>query len=279
MAKDLYASPRYVENLSDCLFYHTMDLPAIGLVEGHWDLRGRLDDYIGGVSVRGRRVLDIGCASGFLTIEMEKNGASVVSFDAESADSTARLPFKDSLYTTNRGEWRRQLNLTLDRLKNSYWLAHRLNASGSKAFWGDVYDLPDELGMFDVVVVGQILVHLRDPITALGSVARRCSDTLVITEGMIDSDDPIMRLCANPETGPDWSWCHLSRGLYAAIMRMIGFDIVKITENRFICNWQKNNDPVLLQTLVAKRNPTAKSGPSSEFDDRRWELGQISAKS
>jgi SAM-dependent methyltransferase len=275
MPIDLYASPRYVEDVADCLFYHVMDLRGIGVVQGHWDLRGRLDDYIGNVPVLGRRVLDIGCASGFLTFEMEKKGADVVSFDAESADNIVRLPFKDSFYTANRAEWKQQLNATLDKLKNSFWLAHRLNASKSKAFWGDIYELPDELGMFDVVVVGQILVHLRDPITALASVARRCANTLVITEGMIDSDEPIMHLCANPETGPDWAWWHLSRGLYAAIMKMIGFKIIKITDNRFTCKRMKSNDSMLLKTLVATRNPDAKSVINWEFDDRRWNSAEI----
>ena len=72
MIMELYASPRNVQNLSDCFFYHTMELPGIGVVEGQWDLRGRLDDYLGGVPLVGRRVLDVGSASGFLSFEMEK---------------------------------------------------------------------------------------------------------------------------------------------------------------------------------------------------------------
>ncbi|MBV9971725.1 MAG: hypothetical protein JO135_00155, partial [Candidatus Eremiobacteraeota bacterium] len=34
-----YAEPRTVTNLSDCYFYHTMEIPGYGLVEGQWDLR------------------------------------------------------------------------------------------------------------------------------------------------------------------------------------------------------------------------------------------------
>jgi 16S rRNA A1518/A1519 N6-dimethyltransferase RsmA/KsgA/DIM1 with predicted DNA glycosylase/AP lyase activity len=34
-----------------------------------------VDDYLGHVELRGKRILEIGPASGFLTVEMEKRGA------------------------------------------------------------------------------------------------------------------------------------------------------------------------------------------------------------
>ena len=38
---------------------------------------------------------------------------------------------------------------------------------------GSIYDLdPDEVGQFDVVVCGSLLVHLRDPVRALDAVRR-----------------------------------------------------------------------------------------------------------
>jgi 2-polyprenyl-3-methyl-5-hydroxy-6-metoxy-1,4-benzoquinol methylase len=74
----LLTRPRFIERLEDCFFYHTMDLPGLGVVRGQWDLRGRFDDYIGGVSVAGKSVLDIGTATGFLSFESEHQGASRV---------------------------------------------------------------------------------------------------------------------------------------------------------------------------------------------------------
>src|SRR5262249_47083940 len=61
-----YASPRTVTDLADCYFYHTLELPGYGLVEGEWDLRAGAEAYLGGVDFRGRRVLEVGPASGFL---------------------------------------------------------------------------------------------------------------------------------------------------------------------------------------------------------------------
>ncbi len=56
----LLARPRVVERLEDCYFYHTMELPGLGVRRGHWDLRGKFYDYVGGVDVAGRSVLDVG---------------------------------------------------------------------------------------------------------------------------------------------------------------------------------------------------------------------------
>src|ERR1700749_2806929 len=92
----LLAAPRRVERLEDCYFYHTMNLPGFGLVRGHWDLRGRFDDYVGGVSVEGKSVLDVGAATGFLSFEAERLGASgVLSFGMSDARQQHFVPFRD----------------------------------------------------------------------------------------------------------------------------------------------------------------------------------------
>ena len=55
------------------------------------------------------------------------------------------------------------------KLKNAYWFTHRRLGSKAKAFYGDIYDIPTELGPFDVALFGMILTHLRDPFQALYS--------------------------------------------------------------------------------------------------------------
>jgi hypothetical protein len=44
----IFSRPRAIDGLEGCFFYHTMDLPELGLVQGIWDLRDRLRDYLGG---------------------------------------------------------------------------------------------------------------------------------------------------------------------------------------------------------------------------------------
>ena len=41
----IFAEPLNVENIADCYFYHTMELPGYGVIEGEdWDLRGGVDE-------------------------------------------------------------------------------------------------------------------------------------------------------------------------------------------------------------------------------------------
>src|ERR1044072_3997628 len=89
----LLERPRFVDRLEDCFFYYAMELPEFGLVPAHWDLRGRFDEYIGGVHVAGKSVIDIGAATGFLSFEAEKRGAArVLSFDmSRSEEDTSEL--------------------------------------------------------------------------------------------------------------------------------------------------------------------------------------------
>ena len=83
MPDDVFATPRIVK-LEDCQFYHFIDLLGIGLVGNSWDLRRGVDQYLGHVDFAGKRVLEIGPASGFLTIEMGKRGADVVAVELPS---------------------------------------------------------------------------------------------------------------------------------------------------------------------------------------------------
>src|SRR2546421_359741 len=127
MTDNLFAAPIHVQDISDCYFYHTMDLPRSGTTTGDWDLRGRFNDYMGGVSFSGKTVLDVGTASGFLTFEAEKRGASVVSVDVRSMEERdkGKLFIPQSLYVTDHEQWERPLAERLRRVKNGYWFAHR----------------------------------------------------------------------------------------------------------------------------------------------------------
>ena len=77
--------------LEDCKFYHSVNLPSGETLRGDWDLRDKLDVYIGNVDVKGCRVLDMGTASGALSFYMEQLGAKVVSADVRSSAQYTRV--------------------------------------------------------------------------------------------------------------------------------------------------------------------------------------------
>ena len=223
----MFAAPRHVESLDECFFYHTMELPGLGLVRGQWDLRGRFDEYVGGVDVKNKSVLDVGTATGFLSFEAERRGAArVVSFDMSDVRQQAFVPFKDKPYYSDNESWVGSYAATIEKWKNAYWLCHRLLGSRAEVYYGDVYALPPELGQFDVAVVGAVLEHLGDQVTALGSIARLTRETLVLVTPLIQTEERVARFeprADRPEQ--DFTWWTYSVGLYREVLAILGFRV------------------------------------------------------
>jgi SAM-dependent methyltransferase len=252
--ESLFAPPRHIENLADCYFYHTMELPELGVQHGHWDLRGRFADYVGDVEVKGKAVLDIGTATGFLSFEAERLGASrVVSFDMSDVRQQAFLPFKDKVYFRDRERFVQEYGAEMEQWKNAYWLCHRLLNSNAQVSYGNVYELPGELGAFDVAIVGSVLEHLNDPITALSSIARLTKETMVVVTPLLETEEPLAEFkgrANNPEG--DFTWWHYSVGVYREVFGMLGFSIRRITTAEYLYDW--DNRMETRSTIVAVRD-------------------------
>jgi len=177
----LYAEPRVVTDVGDCVFYHTIDVPGYGTVDGYWDIRGHESEYLGDVKFSGKRVLEIGPATGLLTFFMEREGAEVVSVEAAddypwefSWDDPDRAP-KDLASRVASHD------VMMDKVRNAYWLCHRAFGSNARVHYGSAYDIPPELGEFDVCVLAAILQHNKDPVHIVEGCARVTRDTIVIT--------------------------------------------------------------------------------------------------
>jgi SAM-dependent methyltransferase len=230
-----FAEPRRVESLDECFFYHTVELPGFGLVRGQWDLRGRFDDYVGGVDVAGKSVLDVGTATGFLSFESERRGASrVVSYDMSDVRQQALLPFKDKLYFQDHERWAELYGAEMERWKNAYWLSHRLLGSRAEVFYGSVYEVPPSLGQFDVVIVGAVLEHLNDQISALASISRVTKETMVVVTPLLQTEERVARfepLASNPDY--DFTWWTYSAGVYREVFAMLGFRVERITSSKY----------------------------------------------
>lgn len=259
----LLAPPRFVDRLDDCFFYHAMELPGFGLVRGHWDLREKFDDYVGGADLAGKSVLDVGAATGFLSFEAEKKGASrVLSFDQHGTQQTF-LPFKDKLYFRDRERWAREYGAEIEQWQNAYWLCHRLLDSKADVYYGDIYHLPETLGKFQVAIVGSVLEHLSDQISALASIARLVTETIVIVTPLLDNDQPFARFAGRadkPEA--DYTWWTYSPAIYREVFGMLGFRIARITRARFNHTYVDRFEE--RSTIVAVRSqPGEKLGPVS----------------
>lgn len=211
------AAPAAPPALEDCRFYHSIELPGLGLQQGDWDLRGGYDAYFGGHDFRGERVLDVGTANGGLAFEIERRGAAeVVGFDlAEGLTHDCRLPTSEETLA--------QLRDRIRRTKNAFWLAHRLFDSKVRVAYGHAGSLPAELGQFDTVVIGNVLQHLQDPVGAVLQAIRH-TDRLIVTEAdwMPDvADDHVGLLMFDVPKA--FSWYQVKPGLLQSLLSRWGF--------------------------------------------------------
>lgn len=235
MANSIYAAPRVVNDAGDCYFYHTMDIPGHGLVRGEWDLRDGVREYLGGVDFKGKRVLELGTASGFLCFHMEKEGAEVVAYDLSEDQSWDVVPFARGDTSKIVAERKKHIR----RLNNGFWFTHGKCNSKAKVVYGNVYSIPPEIGPVDIAVLGSILLHVRDPFLALQKALSLTRETVIVTDVMPRRYQlrklirPVgglnMSFVPRHATQSPWdSWWELSPELITEFMGVLGFERVEV---------------------------------------------------
>jgi tRNA (mo5U34)-methyltransferase len=151
------------------LWYHTLELAPGAVTPGWFDLRpvvGRMP----WPEVAGKRCLDVGTYDGFLAFELERRGAREVLAtdisDHESWDWPAPVRAEGGA---------RLAELAGEEKGLGFRLAAEALGSAVERVECNVYDLsPQTVGEFDVVVMGSLLLHLRDPVRALEAVRSVC---------------------------------------------------------------------------------------------------------
>lgn len=251
-----YAEPRHVTKVEDCIFYHHMDLPEVGAVGNGWDLRKSIDDYLGRFDFRGKRALDVGAASGYLTFEMEKRGAEVVSFDMADVSHWQMVPFRAKGFDVER--MRKSIQNVTTPVRNAYWLAHRLLKSGARAFYGDIYNIPDAIGEFDVVMLGMVLPHLREPFYALAQTTRLSRDAVIITQQAPRVAGPMAYFIPNVRLNPNnletyGAWWVFTEDCFREMLQVLGFRIESVTYKKHLCTGRNPAAPEECMTMVARR--------------------------
>jgi O-methyltransferase len=212
-------------------YYHVTDLPEGITTPGSWDLRGRVDDYLGRFDFAGKRVLEIGPASGFLTMEMEHRGADVVGVDIPEDGNWDFVPFPDDVMAGVREH--RFSDMTY--IRNTWWYTHRAFGLRAKAVYADAYRLPDELGEFDVAVLAAVLLHTRSPQTIVEQCAKRAKAVIITEVASPDLEATgtgVIRLHPTRENR-DWGvWWHLSSAFFTQYLRVLGFERNTVTYHK-----------------------------------------------
>ena len=243
----MYAESPIDVTIRDCFFYHVMDLPGHGRVGGEWDLRGKVDDYLGHVDFSGKAVLEVGPASGFLTAEMEQRGAAVVALEMPPEVGWDYVPYPPAILAPIIQD---RVGI-MQRLRNSFWFTHATLRLQARLAYASAYDIPAGLGQFDVAVLACVLLHCHSPMRIVEQCARRAS-TLIITD-MYDPGLDGLRACQLLPTAENqnWhSWWRFSPDLFVTFLQVMGFHHFR----QNIHTQQSAMGPLRLFTIVASRD-------------------------
>ncbi|WP_205698139.1 bifunctional 2-polyprenyl-6-hydroxyphenol methylase/3-demethylubiquinol 3-O-methyltransferase UbiG [Conexibacter sp. SYSU D00693] len=217
-------------------WYHVLDLPGGITTPGWFDLRPSRAVVPLPARLDGLRCLDVGTWDGFWAFEMERRGAAeVVAIDI---DDPERWDWPPQTFVADVAREDRLAFLRGFKAGAAgFHLAHE--ALGSKVDRRDisVYDLdPDEVGQFDVVFLGSLLLHLRDPVRALDSLRRVCrgqaviADTIEAISTWTQPRTPTARLEGLDQS---WWWIPNRAGLFQMV-ESAGFRIQQRTPMYFV---------------------------------------------
>lgn len=226
-------------------WYHTIDLGDGLITPGMYDYRSTLSAFRFPETMRGMQVLDVGSATGFFAFELERRGARVVSVELPSLESLDRFPGQTTeqvvskigrMLESCRSEGAAPApypaaELYFALLEGPFQFCKRRLNSKVERCYSTVYDLTAEkLGgaVFDLVFVGDVLVHTLYPLRALAALAPLCKGTLVLSQVMPEQPaEPAMLYVggANP-TEDDVSWWLPNQSCMEQMLKKLGFRTV-----------------------------------------------------
>lgn len=207
--------------LDELSWYHTIDVLG-ATTKGWFDLRHALD-LMPFPDVTGKRCLDVGTWDGFYAWEMERRGAAeVVALDIEDL---ADLDYPPEVRNSGRDLSQSDAQ---PRMAGFNLIRELLESEAVRWKGGNIYDLSPEVhGHFDVVIVGSLLVHLRDPVRAMDAVRSVTDGELLVADylhppvELLSRRRPLFELRGEKA---DFQWWLASSAGIRQVLKVAGFD-------------------------------------------------------
>jgi tRNA (mo5U34)-methyltransferase len=214
-----YATEQLEREVTRYRWYHTLDLGHGVVTEGMFDHRKVIDRCLLPNDLSGLRCLDVGTMDGFWAFEMERRGAAeVLAADVRDVEDLDWPP-----------RWRHRVTPTLDATKAArFALAHAALDSRVKRIERSVYELAGDLGKFDLVFCGDLLLHLKDPITALQRMRAVCGGSTIVFNPVKRFRLMRRRPIAEFDGIDEFQWWLLSEASLKRMMLATGFDQVEV---------------------------------------------------
>lgn len=227
-------------------WYHTVDLGNGQVTPGIYDYRETLDAFHFPDDMTGMTVLDVGSATGFFAFEFERRGARVVSVELPSLRDLDRFPGQDVENSLRKIENMMfpaaldtpELQRTPYTERDLYWYLlegpfrycrERLGSRVERCY-STVYDITlERTGVregFDLVFIGDVLIHTLYPLRALAALAPLCRGELVFAGVLPEGpqEPPAMVYIGGADPLHDEvAWWHPNLSCLVQMLRKLGF--------------------------------------------------------
>jgi tRNA (mo5U34)-methyltransferase len=259
-------------DVSRYYWYHTIDLGGGLVTPGLYDYRETISSFPFPSDMSGMKVLDVGPATGFFSFEFERRGARVSAMELPSLRDLDRFPgqsvesslariermiFPDSvngLSQHRRGDNEREVYRCLLEAPFEFCKA-RLGSKVERRF-STIYN-PDVGGDFDLVFVGDVLVHTLYPLKALAALAPLCRGSLIFAQVLPPGpqEPPAMLYTGGEDPNEDEvSWWLPNKSCLIAMLRKLGFaEVREAGYHRGVV--EPGSHPFERVILEARKNP------------------------
>ena len=205
-------------------WYHSIELAPGVVTPGFFDHRRILGRVELPLDLSGKRCLDVATFDGFWAFEMERRGAAEV----------AAIDVLDPRQWDWPANAREETIESVGRRKaegRGFDLAHEALGSSVQRVELNVYDLDESSpgGTFDFVFLGSLLMHLRDPVRALGRVRDVCRGELLVVDNVHLGLVPLpgrVGAASLDGAGRPWWWKPNRRALVNWV-EAAGFEVVR----------------------------------------------------
>jgi tRNA (mo5U34)-methyltransferase len=220
-------------------FYHTIEIGNGVVMSGHYDHRPAVAAYRF-PDVAGRRVLDVGRASGFFSFLFERMGAAHVTAVDLPPSRAKNMAGIDPLSCQGVGR--------LD-----FFICHALLRSKVEPVWADATELTEAtVGTgYDIAFVGSLLVHLADPIGCLARIRQvlKPEGVCIIANPIGRFDHILSYIITRPTarlapSSKRTSWWIPNIPCLMEMPRRAGFTHVELVTRNLLLRRQNNRSPV-----------------------------------
>jgi SAM-dependent methyltransferase len=218
-------------------WYHTVDLGNGLVTPGVYDYRETMSAFGFPEDMSGMTVLDVGSATGFFAFEFERRGARVVSMELPSLRDLDRFPgqsVESSLRKIenmmHKSEPYTERDLYWYLLEGPFRYCREKLGSRVERCYSTVYDITlERTGVregFDLVFIGDVLIHTLYPLKALAALAPLCRGQLVLAGVLPEGpqEPPAMVYIGGADAENDEvAWWHPNLSCLMQMLQKLGF--------------------------------------------------------